>query len=182
MDESRPRHIAVKPILYKNLKTPLIERSDLQSPQQRRLYGALTLAFWALWIYLWTPFLALVAWALGIQQAYKYMVVLNGYQEVLKLLGLYGLVILVLGGALILWAVYNIIRFSGVERRTEAQPVTIKDIGQYSNQSAESVAHWQQQKRLCISHLQNGHVDQVEILKGNTSESVLMPPLNPSMG
>ena len=38
MDQPRPRHIT--------LKSPLIERPDLQSPQQRTVYGVLTLVFW----------------------------------------------------------------------------------------------------------------------------------------
>ena len=93
MEQSGPRHHV--------LKSPLIERPDLQSPQQRTLYGALTLAFWALWFYLWLPVLALLAWALGFQQAYKYMVVLDGYQQLLRLLGIYSLIILLLGGGLL---------------------------------------------------------------------------------
>src|SRR3970040_769387 len=121
MDQSGPRHTA--------LKSPLIERSDLQAPQQRTLYGALTLAFWAFWFYLWLPFLALLASTLGVQQAYKYMVVLGGYQDVIRLLGIYSLVILLIGGTLVLWAVYNIIRFRDVERRTVALPVTPAEIG-----------------------------------------------------
>src|SRR5664279_4021374 len=99
MDKSGPRHNA--------LKSPLIERSDLQSPRQRTLYGALTLAFWAFWVYLWVPVLAFLAWTLGVEQAYKYMVVLGGYHDVIHLLGIYSLIILLLGGALVLWAMYN---------------------------------------------------------------------------
>jgi len=52
MEKSGPRHTA--------MKSPIIERSDLQSPRQRTLYGALTLAFWAFWFYLWLPVLALL--------------------------------------------------------------------------------------------------------------------------
>ncbi|MDP2248746.1 MAG: poly-beta-1,6-N-acetyl-D-glucosamine biosynthesis protein PgaD, partial [Nitrosomonadales bacterium] len=122
----------------------------MQTPQQRTLYGALTLGFWALWFYLWLPLLALLAWSLGLQQAFKYMVVLEGYQEVIQLLGLYALIILFLGGGLIVWAVYNIIRFSGVERRTDALPVTPKEIGHHFDQDPKAVANWQNQRRLCV--------------------------------
>ena len=93
MEKSGPWHTA--------MKSPIIERSDLQSPRQRTLSGALTLAFWAFWFYLWLPVLALLAWALGVQQAFKYMVVLGGYHEVIRLLGLYSLIILLLGGGLV---------------------------------------------------------------------------------
>jgi biofilm PGA synthesis protein PgaD len=156
MDESGPRHSP--------LKFPLIERSDLQSPQQRTLYGALTLAFWAFWIYLWVPVLALLAWTLGVQQAYKYMVVFGGYRDVLNLLGIYSLIILLLGGGLVLWAVYNIVRFRGVEHRTAALPVTPVEMARDFGQNPESVARWQSGQRLYVTHDAAGCIARVEIL------------------
>jgi biofilm PGA synthesis protein PgaD len=146
------------------MKSPIIERSDLQSPRQRTLYGALTLAFWAFWFYLWLPVLALLAWTLGVQQAFKYMVVLGGYHDVIRLLGLYSLIILLLGGGLVLWASYNIIRFHGVERRTANLPITPTEIGRDFGQSPESVARWQSEQRLYVTHDQEGRIARVEIL------------------
>ena len=156
MEQSGPRHTALKP--------PLIERSDLQSPRQRTLYGALTLAFWAFWLYLWLPVLALLAWALGLQQAFKYMIVLGGYHEVIRVLCMYSLIILMLGGGLVLWAIYNIIRFHGVERRTINLPVTPKEIGRDFGQDPESVARWQSEQGLYVTHDQEGRIARVEIL------------------
>ena len=161
MEESGPRHNA--------LKSPLIERPDLQSTRQRTLYGALTLAFWAFWFYLWLPVLALLAWMLGVQQAFKYMVVLEGYREVIRLLGIYSLIILLLGGALVLWASYNIIRFRGVERRIAALPVTPKEIGRDFGQDPESVARWQSEQRLYVTHDQDGRIARVETLLDGAS-------------
>ena len=146
------------------LMSPLIERADLQSPHQRRVYGALTLVFWAFWIYLWVPLLALLAWALGIDQAYKYMIVLGGYREVMKVVWLYLLVILLLGGGLLVWAVYNILRFGGVENRTAALPVTPVEIGKYFGQDHDAVDRWQREKRLLVTHDQDGRIGGVEVL------------------
>ena len=156
MDQSGPR--------YPALISPLVERPELQSPQQRTLYGALTVAFWALWVYLWVPVLALLAWALGVEQAYKYMVVLGGYVDVIRLAGIYAMVILSLGGALILWAIYNILRFRGVEKRKHALPVTAAEIGTYFNSDAALVARWQGEKRLYVSHDAEGRVSDVVAL------------------
>lgn len=156
MDESGPRHTA--------LRSPLIERADLQSPRQRTLYGALTLAFWAFWIYLWVPVLALLAWALGVEQAYKYMVVFGGYRDVINLLGLYSLIILLLGGGLVLWAVYNILRFRNVEKRRAALPVTPLEIGEHFGQEPASVARWQSEQRLFVTHDETGRIAHVEAL------------------
>ena len=161
MEQSGSRHIALKP--------PLIERSDLQSPRQRTLYGVLTLAFWAFWFYLWLPVLALLAWMLGVQQAFKYMVVLEGYREVIRLLGIYSLIILLLGGSLVLWASYNIIRFRGVERRVAALPVTPTEIGRDFGQDPESVARWQSEQRLYVTHDQDGRIARVETLPDGAS-------------
>ena len=156
MDQSGPR--------YQGLKSPLIERGDLQSPRQRTLYGALTLAFWAFWIYLWVPVLALLAWMLGLQQAYKYMIVLGGYQEVLRAIGMYSLIILVMGGGLLLWAGYNIFRFRGVESRVAAQPITPVEIGRHFGQDPEAVASWQGEQRLYVVHDSDGRIARVEAL------------------
>ena len=156
MEESGPRHNA--------LKSPLIERPDLQSTRQRTLYGALTLAFWGFWFYLWLPVFALLAWMLGLQQAFKYMVVLGGYHEVIRLLGIYSLIIVLLGGGLVLWANYNITRFSGVERRIVNLLVTPADIGRDFGQDPKSVARWQSEKRLYVMHDDEGHIARVEIM------------------
>ncbi len=161
MDQSGPRH--------KILKPPLIVRPDLQSPQQRGLYGVLTLAFWVFWFYLWLPVLALLAWALGVQQAYKYMIVLGGYVEVIRVVGIYALIIFLLGGALLLWANYNILRYGGVERRKAVLPITPEQISHYFGQDLASVLRWRTEQRLCVTHDQDGRVTAVEILGDNTA-------------
>ncbi|HTJ96971.1 MAG TPA: poly-beta-1,6-N-acetyl-D-glucosamine biosynthesis protein PgaD [Rhodocyclaceae bacterium] len=148
------------------MKSPIIERPDLQSPQQRTLFGLLTLIFWVFWFYLWVPLLALLAWALGIQQAFKYMVVLGGFEEVVRVIGVYSLVILMLGGGLVLWAFYNILRFRGIEKRTASLPVTNADIGREFGQDPFVVLSWQDKKMLSVSHDESGRITNVEVLNG----------------
>lgn len=154
MDQSRPRYLA--------LKSPLIERPDLQTPRQRTLFGALTLLFWAFWFYLWLPLLALLAWSLGVQQAFKYMIVLGGFNEVIEVIGHYSLIIFLLGGGLVLWATYNIIRFRGVEQRTASLPVTACEIGRDFGQDPIDVARWQREKCLYVTHDDDGRIVHVE--------------------
>ena len=151
---------------YPGLKKPLIERGDLpQSPRQKLLYGALTLGFWALWLYLWLPLLALLAWTLGLQLAYKYMIVLGGLDEVIRLLSLYGLIIGLLGGSLIAWAFYNIYRFTGVERRVTNPPITALEIARDFGMDPLSVRAWQVARSLRATHDPEGRIVRVEILK-----------------
>lgn len=167
MDQSGSRHSA--------LISPLIVRPELQSSGQRTLYGALTLVFWAIWFYLWLPVIALLAWALGLQQAYKYMVVLDGYRQVVQSLGIYSLVILLLGGALVIWASYNIFRFRGVERRSATSPVTPAEIGRAFGQDPDAVARWQGAQRLYVRHDELGIIAGVDILGARTSTPGIAP-------
>jgi biofilm PGA synthesis protein PgaD len=121
--------------------------------------------FWALWLYLWLPLLALLAWALGLQQAYKYMVVLGGYQEVLRLLMLYALVILLLGGTLVFWAIYNIVRFHGVENRRVNLAITPAEIARDFDMEQAAVERWQSAHTLQVTHDENGRITDAEISK-----------------
>lgn len=157
MDQSGPRHSPP-------LKSPIIERADLQTRGQRTLYGVLTVGFWLFWIYLWVPVLALLAWLLGVQQAYEYMVVLEGWRSVAQMLGFYALIILLLGGALLAWAGYNILRFGGADKRTAPLPVTTVDIGRHFGKEEKSVARWQSERRLYVAHDDDGQIDHVEAL------------------
>ncbi len=150
------------------MKPPIINRADLQTLQHRTVSGVLTLVFWAIWIYLWLPLLALLAWMLGIQQAYKYMIVLNGYQEVLRLLGIYTLVILLMGGGLAVWATYNILRYGDLERRSGKPAPTVEEIARYSRQGPLAVRSWQKAQRLYVTHDEKGSVAHVEILTVGT--------------
>lgn len=154
MDQPGPRHPP--------LKSPLIERADLQSSKQRTVFGALTLAFWAFWLYLWLPLLALLAWALGLEQAYKYMVVLGGYKDVIRVLAVYAVIILLLGGALVAWALYNILRFRGVENRVASKAVSSAEIARTYGIDAESVERWQGARHILVSHDPDGRISRVD--------------------
>jgi biofilm PGA synthesis protein PgaD len=151
-------------------KSPIIARPELQSSQQRTLYRTLTLVFWVFWIYLWLPLLALLAWSIGLQQAYKYMIVLGGYQEVLRLLGIYVLVILLLGGALTGWATYNILRYGRRPRRSGGRVPTSEEVARYFRQGPLAVESWQQAQRLVVIHDEKGGIAAVEIIDNDVSD------------
>lgn len=141
------------------MKPPIIERPLVNAtPPQKLAYGALTLLFWALWFYLWVPLLALGAWWLGFEQAYKYMVILGGYQDFLQLVGLYALAILLLCGTLIGWAAYNIWRFKGVETRAAPPAVPNEEIARLFAVDPAEVARWQSARHLVVTHDKDGHI------------------------
>jgi biofilm PGA synthesis protein PgaD len=156
MDQSRPRHTPVK--------SPIIDRADLQTWGHRTISGVLTLVFWAIWFYLWLPLLALIAWAIGLQQAYKYMIVLGGYQEVLRLLGIYTLIILLLGGSLYAWATYNILRYGRLAKRSGSRAQTTEEVARYFRQGPIAVDSWRQAQRLYVMHDEKGDIAHVDVL------------------
>jgi biofilm PGA synthesis protein PgaD len=147
------------------VKSPIIDRADLQTPQQRTVYGVLTLLFWLVWAYLWLPLLALVAWAVGLEQAYEYMIVLGGYEEVLGLLGIYTVIIMIMGGSLVGWAAYNILRYGSRAQRSGNQPPTLEEVARYFRQGPQAVESWRRAQRLQISHDEKGAIARVDILQ-----------------
>jgi poly-beta-1,6-N-acetyl-D-glucosamine biosynthesis protein PgaD len=150
------------------MRSPIIDRADLQTWQNLTLSGALTVFFWMFWAYLWLPLLAVAAWAVGIQQAHKYMIVLGGYQEVLRLVGLYTLIIVLICGSLYAWATYNILRYGSDERRIESRVQTDEQVARYFRQGPLAVQSWRQAHRLYVSHDEQGRIAQVDILASGT--------------
>jgi len=157
------------------VKPPIIDRADLQTWQHKTISGLLTLVFWTLWAYLWLPLLALIAWSVGLQQAYKYMVTLGGYEEVLRLLGIYTLVIVLMGGSLYAWAAYNILRYGGPDQRTTKPGPTVDEIARYFRQGPLMVENWQQSQRLHVRHDDTGNILHVDIL----ADGAPVPEANP---
>ncbi|MBC7804032.1 MAG: poly-beta-1,6-N-acetyl-D-glucosamine biosynthesis protein PgaD [Candidatus Parcubacteria bacterium] len=143
---------------------PIIDRADLQTWQHKSISAGLTLVFWALWFYLWLPLLALIAWLIGLQQAYKYMIVLGGYHDVLRLLGIYSVVILLLGGSLYAWATYNILRYGKLAKRSGSVPPSLEQVARHFRQGPMSVSGWRQARRLLVTHDDKGGIASVDIL------------------
>lgn len=147
------------------MKYPIIDRARLPTLEHWTLSGFLTIVFWAFWIHLWLPLLALLAWSLGLKQAYKYMIELRGYAEVLALLGFYLLVVLLMGGVLVCWATYNILRSRRLSTRVANRPVTDEQIARYFRHGQQAVRSWQQAARLLVTHDEKGGIALVEILE-----------------
>ncbi len=105
---------------------PIIERPELQTWQQRSLYGLVTLLLWGLWMYLWTPLLSLVAWVLGVRFFVVEMLLPTNMTYVQELF-IYGQVILLMLVLILAWSHYNIWRFRGKERRSHQPPLSPAD-------------------------------------------------------
>lgn len=140
----------------------IIQRPDLQTLRQRFGDSFLTFLFWLAWFYLWIPLISLGAWAFGVNLFHDEMVVSAGLQALIELLGLYFLVIFLISATLGIWALINLWRFRGNERRG-AQPIV--DEAALANDfgvTSEKIVAWQRCKRLVISHDADGNIIAVE--------------------
>jgi len=140
----------------------IIERPDLQSRSQRLISTTLTAFFWALWIYLWLPAVALLGWWLGATRFYEEMVRLEGYKPLVELLGWYALCIAALAGSLICWAVYNLVRFRGRERRKARPLVRVAQVAEHVGVEPDTLLVWQRARILRVMHDEAGRIESVD--------------------
>lgn len=144
------------------MKNPLIiDRPDLQAWQQKALFGALTAMFWMIWLFLWLPLVTLAAWVFFGYRFQFHMLELAGYEGFLNLVAVYGLVILTMGGALILWAKINHLRFRGVDRRKQFPSPTVEDLAAQHHVTTASLAQWQNYQVMTVYHDEHGAITRV---------------------
>jgi biofilm PGA synthesis protein PgaD len=86
-----------------------------------------------------------------------------------------GIVVLANGVILIVWALYNQIRFRGPDRRLALAPVSVTDLAKLYGVPAEDVAAWQQSRILLMHHEHNGTLSQV-IMSPHDKEAQLETP------
>lgn len=147
------------------MKNPLIiDRPDLQAWEQKAFFGALTAAFWMLWVFLWLPLVTLLGWLFFGFRFQLHMINLDGYQGFLDLLKIYALIILVMNGALIAWAKYNHLRFRGMDRRKEVAPPSIGDLAMQQGQTLQTISDWQSYQVMTVQHDAQGVIKAVEPL------------------
>lgn len=130
----------------------IIDRPGMQTARQHVLFGSMTVIFWALWIYLWLPILALIGWGVGVRITYYQMVLMNGFSALLHLLGYYLAIIAVMGGSLLVWAYYNYFRFRGMRRRSAVSIVMRPALSRRYQITPEVLDGWQDARRLTMQH------------------------------
>lgn len=150
MDQSRP---------WAKAPELIIDRPDAQPPLQRAAFGIVTLAFWAVWAYLMMPAMTLLAWAFGASRFVDVMIVKGGALDVVRLIGWYLLVISVMCGTLIGWALYNWARFRNASRRgTESRPLPNAWVAAHLGANEKALATWQGQKILQVTFDEEGQI------------------------
>lgn len=130
----------------------IIDRPELNPRGQRLLFGALTCALWTFYAYLLLPVGTLLAWWLGYSALHEAMIVKNGWEMLLTLLGAYLAIIAVIGVVQILWAVGNWLRFSGERDRRRVRPAALptEHVQPHFLMDTSEFPAWQDAKRLTV--------------------------------
>ena len=105
----------------------LIRKPMKQPRLQRAAWGFVTLGFWMVYVYLWTPLATLLLWLLGIRTAFFELYV---REHAIEPFLLFSLPLLALACALLLisWAEYNRLRFSRTDRRSQPRSATLPEV------------------------------------------------------
>ena len=137
----------------------IIQRADLIPATKRGILALIAAAGWALWFYLLLPLGALLAWWFGYQRLDLFVLADPG--KTLQNLQIYALIILAGGLLFILWAVYNWMRFRGMDRRGAPRSVGTEEIGQAFHIPRESVQLAQGSAHLVFFFSEDGHITRV---------------------
>jgi len=97
--------------------TTITERDVLNKMKNRD--RVLTTALWFFYLYMWTPFISLVAWYLGYEFAYENVIKAGGIEDLLQLLAAFGMFVGVVMVIVIGWSMSQYWRFHGKDRRAE---------------------------------------------------------------
>ncbi len=137
-----------------------IYRSDLQTLRQKSTSAIFSSLGWMVWIYLFIPVLSAFAWWLGYHRVDTYLI--HNDASVIQQLALIGPIIIVLGSILVLWAVYNLLRFRNRERRIRPADVSIAEIAHFFEIPTE-VAEAAQRSQISIYHYdETGRITEIE--------------------
>lgn len=124
----------------------IIERPDLQTAAQKIGKVSITLVCWVIWLYLFVPLVSLAAWAIGATITYDVIVVQLSMETALERAASYGYIVLVLALIFISWALYNYLRWRGVDRRSSPEPVSLAELAESFSLAVERVKELQAAK------------------------------------
>ena len=161
-DRRRGRDGPVRTAAYCPLKSPLVDAPICSRRGRGRCMARSTLAFWGFWFYLWLPITCAARVDAGPARPQIHGRA-RGYHDAIRLLGIYGPVVVLLGVRADLMGVTTL----SLWRRRETHfrpPGHAVEIGRDFGQSPASVARWQSEQRLYVTHDQEGRIARVEIL------------------
>lgn len=136
----------------------IIQNPNMQTLRQRYAYAALTLLFWLLWIYLWTPLITFVAWIFGAERFYDTMIGHGGIDMLKSMLGMFGLIVLGMGAVFGGWALYNRWLVRGRDKRRGSPPVTDTELCERFTLAPEQLELLRATRRTVVTHDAAGNI------------------------
>jgi len=133
----------------------IINRPHRQQPLQRTLFTLVTMVAWTLWISLWLPVLTLIAWLLGLEDAFNqlgFMHPMHAANDLSIVLTIAVVCALSMGS----WSQYNRVRFTGKQRRRGNRTVDITEMAPALAASVETAHQLRAGQRSVIHFAQDG--------------------------
>jgi len=128
----------------------IINKPQALNLQNKITSVSITFVFWIVLFYLWQPLISLIAWSFGFKVFYEHMIILGGFEGFLEMLTLYVVIISILGGTLISWALYNRFRFKNKTKRGVVDCVSPQDMADFFKVDANLQMKWKKEKNLTV--------------------------------
>ncbi len=139
-----------------NYQDLIISNPENQVFWKRAVSFLVTLCFWGVWVYLWTPLPAIIN---KLSQ--------SGFSNFSMQPPPYIIVFFSLLAVLITWQLgwlnYNLIRFKNRGRRTEQSLLSNQELVQFFTVDNNKLDNWQQSKCLVIQHNDTGEIQEINI-------------------
>jgi biofilm PGA synthesis protein PgaD len=126
----------------------VIQNAGLQPRLYRTAWGAVTLAFWAVYVYLWLPVATLLIWLAGVRLAVVELYLRENRIDTF-LVGALPVLAIAAAALLIGWAELNRAWFVGKERRRDVPDISIERIAATLN-TPHSIAHALQEMKIAL--------------------------------
>jgi biofilm PGA synthesis protein PgaD len=142
-----------------------INEPQLLSRRHRIGNALVTGVMWALYSYLWAPFVSLVAWLLGFEFAYDVMVRAGGIHVLKEVMSFYGLMVFCIIMVVTAWSLLNRYRFANRGRRQAGKTVTDTEIAKKFALNPTQLKQLKTARAIRLSHDEAGNIDRVETLE-----------------
>ena len=140
------------------MKPLIINTPSLQSLVQKYTSIFITLLFWLVWILLWTPLFSFLCLFHGIDVVYLKLLEFENYDGVIEDLVFCFYSVVIMGGGLSVWALYNCMRFKNEDRRATVSPVTNSDLSAFFHINRLTLITRQETQCLSVSFDKDGNI------------------------
>lgn len=161
----KPNMVQIPVIIEDETKLDLPEYIDKPEYVQNKSVGyALQTIGWLLLMLLFMPLITLFLWWYGVHNIYHYVLIDTSQDAHFNILNI-GIIILILGGILLSWAIYNWLRFRKKERRTRPENTSLKQFAENFNCTEEDVLNLRQRKNITLYYDDHGLLEKFDYLQ-----------------